>query len=85
MRRELQRRSLIRIPCCVSFGKLPSFAGRSLSPVPSGVTTEPTSAANTSISLDFEDNTLSVAGGNGVALVALGVLSVLTFLPSCVK
>lgn len=71
----------------MSFGELPLFAGGSLSPAASGVTPAPTSAATIADGqiMDFEDRPLSVEGGNGVALAALGVLSVLTFLPACVK
>ncbi|CAM9229122.1 unnamed protein product [Pylaiella littoralis] len=35
--------------------------------------------------LNFEDKRLSLAGPEGVAIVALGALGLLTFLPSCVK
>lgn len=58
-------------PSCASFCAIPLFAVGliSLAPIP----TFP------------EDESLSVSGGNGVALAALGLLSVLTFLPTCVK
>lgn len=66
------------------------FSGGSASPAPSVVTTPPTPGAlgfaeRASRTQNFQDTSLRVAGGNGVAVAALGLLGVLTFLPVCSK
>eukprot|EP00904_Undaria_pinnatifida_P009229 jgi/Undpi1/5436/HiC_scaffold_2.g00715.m1 len=84
-------------PCCVldTYGLATAADAESLlcgitSPAPSIMTTSPTPvvlgfADRQSRTQNFQDTSLRVGGGNGVAVAALGLLGVLTFLPICSK
>lgn len=74
--------------CCS--GAPLAFLGGTASPAPSVGTTAPSPgslgfAERVARTQSFQDRSLSTGGSNGVAVAALGLLGVLTFLPVCSK
>lgn len=67
----------------MAFSKL-LFAGQTPSPAPSGGSVGEAGGRPTD-PREFDDRPRNLGGGEGVAVAALGLLGVLTFLPFCGK